>query len=64
MNTMNPVFKQWILQSLQKAAGSGGMALFDEILDTVSTDVLMRLQASIKNILLKRANSAQVVDHP
>lgn len=55
---MNPMIKAWLQDTLKKAAGSGGLTVFDEVLATLHPDVVQHIRDACDRLLKKRADEA------
>jgi hypothetical protein len=55
---MNPMMKAWLQDTLKKAAANGGLTVFDEFLETLSTDIIQHGRDACDRILKKRADEA------
>jgi hypothetical protein len=51
---VNPFFKEWLLQSLQKSAGSGGLTFLEEILELLPIENVKHIHDACARILKKQ----------
>lgn len=52
------MLKLWLQETFKKAAGSGGLTVFDEVLATMHTDMIQHIRDACDRNLKKRADEA------